>query len=625
MNQLFFNYLNEYAENPDPQFAVMLKGKWGCGKTYFIKQWLKEYNSIIPNDDDAINLKPIYISLYGMSSIKDIETALDREVNPFFYSKTGKLLVGVGKLIGKIVFRTDFDFTKDGKEDASFSGSLDSLSLFKSSNEDIIKGVKFLVFDDIERCQIDIKTLLGFINQFVEHLNCHVVVIGDENHLDQKEKSILDDFKEKTVGREFEIKADIEMAIDSFLGESYISDYLKTERKHIIECFSVSKSDNLRLLRLSLMDFNAQLSKIETINLESCNNFLHNLLTSFIAVYAEINSNNRKAILKNFNHTYGIDEENKKVISALHKKYREISKSNNCPVFYEDYVERIVEHIKTGSSLIDFINDNLNTQNKEISFIDKISHFWSLSNDEFYSLYDDIIKALKTNNFESTNEIGLLIGYLSYFDVVGIKKLDAKDLSVTLQIIHNLYKSKETIEGLTDLHKSIIKGYNYVRATNSDQKLSEEIISILNSYYEEMKVSLPDSMQIVLRNLSDTNVDKLYELDTKPYPDGSGAYNLHSVLKDENCDDLFYRICSLSNKGKIEFYHFLIDHYHIKYNITNLDDRYKADFEVLSSLKKRIDIKLSDSVGVDHYAYKLISNALEESIKRSQGDTDVLE
>ena len=245
---------------------------------------MKDYNSTIPNDDDAINLKPIYISLYGMSSIKDIETALDREVNPFFYSKTGKLLVGVGKLIGKIIFRTDFDFTNDGKEDASFSGSLDSLSLFKSSNEDIIKGVKFLVFDDIERCQIDIKILLGFINQFVEHLNCHVVVIGDENHLNKEEKTILDDFKEKTVGREFEIKADIERAIDSFIGESYISDYLKTERKHIIECFSVSKSDNLRLLRLSLMDFNAQLLKIETINPESCNSFLRNLLCSFISL-----------------------------------------------------------------------------------------------------------------------------------------------------------------------------------------------------------------------------------------------------------------------------------------------------------------------------------------------------
>ena len=32
------NYLNEYIKQDNPQYAVMLKGKWGCGKTFFIKQ-----------------------------------------------------------------------------------------------------------------------------------------------------------------------------------------------------------------------------------------------------------------------------------------------------------------------------------------------------------------------------------------------------------------------------------------------------------------------------------------------------------------------------------------------------------------------------------------------------------
>lgn len=28
------NYLNEYIKQDNPQYAVMLKGKWGCGKTF---------------------------------------------------------------------------------------------------------------------------------------------------------------------------------------------------------------------------------------------------------------------------------------------------------------------------------------------------------------------------------------------------------------------------------------------------------------------------------------------------------------------------------------------------------------------------------------------------------------
>lgn len=80
------------------------------------------------------------------------------------------------------------------------------------------------------------KELLGFINYFVEHCNCHVVVIGDENHLEKLPKAVLDEFKEKTIGKEFEIQPDIEEAIEYFLGEVPVSDYLKEMRDFIIAC-----------------------------------------------------------------------------------------------------------------------------------------------------------------------------------------------------------------------------------------------------------------------------------------------------------------------------------------------------------------------------------------------------
>ena len=34
MNTLILDFLNSYADNTNPQYAVMLKGKWGCGKTH---------------------------------------------------------------------------------------------------------------------------------------------------------------------------------------------------------------------------------------------------------------------------------------------------------------------------------------------------------------------------------------------------------------------------------------------------------------------------------------------------------------------------------------------------------------------------------------------------------------
>ena len=41
MNTLILDFLNSYADNTNPQYAVMLKGKWGCGKTHLIKEWKK--------------------------------------------------------------------------------------------------------------------------------------------------------------------------------------------------------------------------------------------------------------------------------------------------------------------------------------------------------------------------------------------------------------------------------------------------------------------------------------------------------------------------------------------------------------------------------------------------------
>ena len=115
MNTLILDFLNSYADNPNPQYAVMLKGKWGCGKTHLIKQWKKRFDETADTDEE-ITLKPIYISTYGMDSVNDIKTAIDRELNPFFYSKTGRFIKGILKLAGKVVFKTSVDFNDNSKE-----------------------------------------------------------------------------------------------------------------------------------------------------------------------------------------------------------------------------------------------------------------------------------------------------------------------------------------------------------------------------------------------------------------------------------------------------------------------------------------------------------------------------
>lgn len=37
MNENIAKFLDDYMRNHDPQYAVMLTGRWGCGKTFFVK------------------------------------------------------------------------------------------------------------------------------------------------------------------------------------------------------------------------------------------------------------------------------------------------------------------------------------------------------------------------------------------------------------------------------------------------------------------------------------------------------------------------------------------------------------------------------------------------------------
>lgn len=631
MNEFIYNYLNEYAATPDPQYAVMLKGKWGCGKTHFINKWLKEYKVTSRCEDEAaIDLKPIYISLYGMTTIAEIQKAIDREVNPFFYSKTGKVLSGAAKLVGKMVFHTSFDITGDGKDDTSFSGSLDPMSLFKKSNEDVIKGIRFIVFDDIERCQIEMKTLLGFINYFVEHCDCHVVMVGDEDHFEEKNKSVLDEFREKTIGREFEIEADVEDAVDGFLVEPYISDYLRCERDFIIRCFKSTGYDNLRVLRQCLMDFSAQISDVKFKKKVKSNLFLHGLMGSFIAVYAELNNKQTQEYFQNYSDfyqsaVYNLDSEKGKALKALNIKYNEVSKGSIYHVLTVEYVTRIVQHIKKGVPMNEFIKSNIDLKPKTNASWEKMQDFWQISNEEFDTMYEKVLEELFNNQIELPYQIGTTIGYLSYFDAVGVRVFESEDQKKVKKKLEKLICGSKTLEELFQKRISLMQGINYVRMGDEKCPTLDGVLQCIQEAFEKKNKELPDAMQQALRNLSDENVFRLSTIDDESYPDHSSAYQLRAIFEYEDSDKLFQRICSLSNKGKNEFCAFLSKHYLFSAYLKGMEkNRYKPDEKVLKELKVKIEGKVAEAEKVDLFSYKRLVAAFDKAIQRCEGSNNPL-
>lgn len=89
----------------------------------------------------------------------------------------------IKKAASKIALKYDID--GDGKDEGSVTCDLDSILLLKEENSEI-KGNKILIFDDLERCDVKLETLLGYINYFSEHCKCKVIIIGDENKISEK-------------------------------------------------------------------------------------------------------------------------------------------------------------------------------------------------------------------------------------------------------------------------------------------------------------------------------------------------------------------------------------------------------------------------------------------------------
>lgn len=248
-NKHIEDYLDYYRKlSPSPKFAILLKGAWGSGKTWFINQYR--------NKIEKENKKHLYVSLYGISKFSEIEDSLFQQLHPVQSSKefllAGKVLKGLLKGALKI------DLNNDGKDDGTWSLSVPDINFpkeFKDSNFSI------LIFDDLERCCINIELVLGYINSFVESQDLKIVIIANEDEINNKDNNYKR-IKEKLIGKTFEIFPDYESTLNDFL--SQINDKQIQAKKilqdndnidFILNLFKKAENKNLRILNQIILDF----------------------------------------------------------------------------------------------------------------------------------------------------------------------------------------------------------------------------------------------------------------------------------------------------------------------------------------------------------------------------------
>jgi len=181
-----------------------------------------------------------------------------QQLHPILGSKAVTLLGSVLK--GAIRLGVPLDLSGDQKSDATLNAQLKRFKI-----QDII-GKNFknkvLIFDDLERSNLEIDQVLGYINNFIEHDGLHVILIANENEIDKKytddQKNRYRLIKEKVIGRTFHVNYDLDSALNLFIDnikDEQLKIFLEKRKQLIKEIFNKAGYNNLRHLQQSLWDF----------------------------------------------------------------------------------------------------------------------------------------------------------------------------------------------------------------------------------------------------------------------------------------------------------------------------------------------------------------------------------
>lgn len=173
--------VERYLSDTSYNYAVMIDGDWGCGKTYFVKNGLSKAIAEHERESEKPR-KVVYISLYGHKTILDIQDAIAIQLHfvsgseKRFWSKLGKKrVVGNGVHSAITLAKAARDIFAPGA------------SVFEFEEPWIDLTSYVFIFDDVERCNCPLNEVFGFINGLVEHDGVKVILVANEKEIQIKE------------------------------------------------------------------------------------------------------------------------------------------------------------------------------------------------------------------------------------------------------------------------------------------------------------------------------------------------------------------------------------------------------------------------------------------------------
>ena len=522
----------DYVRADYTDYAIMINGEWGSGKTYF-------WNHKIKNKIESLQLNgrkytTIYMSLYGISNLEEISKKI-------FIETTQLMDKNLRKYMETNKQTTIPEYAKTGLDMANFFGvskngeKVDYESFFATND-------KVLCFDDLERANVDVVDILGYINNFVEHDHIKTIIICNEKELATKFKSsniemktfiatyLLDKqgdlktetdrpmvekirdkieyvfdkandyerIKEKLIGETFEYAPKFNYIINGLLmryeNNPDLIRFLRENTNLIISTFNKSGTRNLRILKHALNDFR----KIyEIINKSYPNTNLRVLQTMLIFTIAvsfeikagkitkdkfvNIESNEEyKSILVSSrvlmdNRQFYIREFDSNYYFNFKAEYRFFK-------FIEVYVRTRIFDMKILKKDMDAIINTIDTEKLPGYKRLLTEEYWKISDEQFPDIIKEVMSEVENGNLQLI-DIVKLFSYFSYFIKRGLINYDLKETKQ--KFIEGMNKSLKISKYCDNMEEELSKiGIN---------ETGQEIEEILK-HFENLNNQLEEAM-----------------------------------------------------------------------------------------------------------------------------------
>lgn len=591
------NLVYEYLEENIYNYAIMIDGDWGSGKTFFVKE------SLISGLKEKFPKRfAIYVSLYGISNTEDISSIIYTTIAEVKCGKGKKLLplaTGGFKIVTNIIANK-----LGASEDTVKTENLFSFFIDYSDY--------YFIFDDLERCSININDVMGYMNYFVEQNNSKVIIIANEQEIrlaecqnnielkyliaiqdkidwPKKEQNKIDtnkngipldiielkkrnkylfnenelylQIKEKLIGKTISYRPNINEVVESVFEKFFDKNNMDSFKMILIDEMINSNHYNIRTLQFSLIFFSKIVKKIYEQECVKDSKMLPKALEDLLLAIIKVSIRHKNGLTSYTwieNSEYGTISFNRDTWS--YKDYFRSFKFVHDYIYSSEYNEEYIIYV-----FIKYIKEKEYEEKKINDPSNKLQYYWEMEDVEIEKGIETMYHNLKNReyNSESYRWILSLLYEIKGYDIepVPIKEF--------VEIMKSDIFNGKSIHAFKSpaISKNSKYYYEYTECINELNDIENDLVN--NIYKEE------------INSIFDMNKD-WGEAFYKYYKNKqSKILSEKNLFKSVNVEKCIYRIRNSSVKDINDFSRGISD----IYNFSNVKDIFVEDKDNLLKLK----------------------------------------